>query len=247
MNAIVKIANPIIALKGRGKAERELAYVQIAPLAFRETLSRDETIAAIRKALGSKPSDAETLAARNEYVIGRAAARMPKAEWPKGSSDDSAKLEHMRDLVLHYAPPAKPDVKARKLKAGQKGRRSAGQQRVIAAAWEAWSQIKAELGLGNAQTQAERNATKKRGTKARKSETAAKPAHSELVTPAKAVDADEAHAYVMHVASTLQLYADKNAKVIDTAHGSAIRAFKQAINKAANEYAVRKAARDQNA
>lgn len=236
---------PVIALKGKGKAARELAYMQIAPLSFVENISRVESIANLRAALGAAPTEAELKTAQAEWGIGRVASRLPAGEFPKGCTDDAAKLDFARDLVLYYAAPAQEGKQARKLRAGQKGRRSVVQHKVCRAADEAWSQIKAELGLGTAQTQAERNKAK-RSTNANPvrgdGKGATKPSHSELVKPAAALTADEAVSYVTTQAATLLAFANKNAKLLPTDFGMAIQAFKSAINKAANEREVRKAA-----
>lgn len=258
MNAITKIAAassnnasafaPIIALKGKGKAQREAAYMKIAPLSFVEALSRDESIANLRAALTAAPSADEVTAARTEWIIGRVASRLPASEFPKDAKDNSAKLEHARDLVTSYAAPAQDGKAARKLRKGQKGRRSVAQHKVVRAAEEAWSQVKAELGLGQAQTQAERNKAKATRAPAmagttERGKAGAAPAHAELVQPSKALSEDEACAYIMTQATALLAYANKNAKVIPTDFGVAIGAFKSAINKAENDRQVRLASK----
>lgn len=242
---------PVITLKGKGKAARELAFMRIAPLAMIDVQCRDDLIANLAKALGASPTEAEVKTAQIETTIGRVAAKLPASEFPRGMTDDSDKLDHARDLVLHYAAPAQEGKAARKLRAGQKGRRSITQHKVIRAADEAWSQIKAELGLGKAQTQQERNSAKRstnanpvRGDGKGK---AATPTHSELVTPAKPTTADEAHAYIDTQAATLLAFANKHAKLLCTDYGAAVQAFKSAINKAANDRAVRKAAKEAGA
>lgn len=246
--------SPVITLKGKGKAARELAFMQVAPLAMIDTLGRADMIANLRIALGSNPSEGELKTAQVETTIGRVAARLPVAELPKGCTDDSARLEFARDLVLFYAAPAQEGKQARKLRAGQKGRRSVTQHKVIRAAEEAWSQIKAELGAGAAQTQAERNKAKAKATRAPSMAGSGKgaskdavPSHSELVQPGKPLTADDACAYVTTQAATLLAFANKNAKLLPTDFGAAIQAFKSAINAAANEYEVTKAAQAKGA
>lgn len=207
-------AAPIITIKGPGKAKREAAYAQIAPLSFVENLSRVETIANLKVALGASPSDDEVKAARTEWQIGRVASRLPASEFPKDCKSADAKIAFARDLVLHYAAPPKEGAKARKLRAGQKGRRNAMQQRVIRAADEAWSQIKAELGAGNAQTQAERNKAKaKRAPHNNAKASDAKPNVAELpaakdMSPAIVVD------HVAQQLAALRAFCDKNAKYV---------------------------------
>lgn len=239
-------AAPVITLKGRGKAAREMAYMQIAPLSFIENISRVESIANLRAALGASPSEAEVKTAQTEWSIGRVASRLPAGEFPKGCVDDDAKLDFARKLVLHYAAPAQEGKQARKLRAGQLGRRSAVQHKVCRAADEAWSQVKAELGVGTAQTQAQRNAAKrstnanpKRGDGKGKS---AAPSHSELVKPERMASEQDVCQYVESISSTLLAFTNKNAKHMPTDYGMAVQAFRSAIVKAANEREVRKAA-----
>lgn len=241
----VRVAvTPVISLKGRGKAQREMAYMQIAPLSFIENISRVESIANLRAALGASPTEAETKTAQTEWSIGRVASRLPAGEFPKGVTDDDAKLDFARKIVLHFAAPAQEGKQARKLRAGQLGRRTMVQHKVCRAADEAWSQVKAELGLGQAQTQAERNKAKRatngnpvRGDGKGKSRT---PTHGELVKPVLKT-ADEVCAFVESMASTLLAFANKNGKLMPLDYGSAIQSFKSAINKAANDRQLRKA------
>lgn len=234
----------LITLKGKGKAQREQAYMKIAPLSFVENLSRVETITNLRVALGASPSETEQATARNEWIIGRVASRLPAGEFPNGTADSIDKLEHARDLVLFYAAPVKEGTKARKLRASQKGRRSAVQQRVVRAAEEAWSQVKAELGHGAAQTQKERNAKKATRAPAMAGSTArgkgTTPEHSQLIkAPAPLTEADAVQHIVTQGASLLA-FANKNAKLVPTDIGTAVRAFKRAIDKAASEFQLAK-------
>ena len=248
----VRVAvSPVIRLKGRGKAARELAYMQIAPLSFVENISRVESIANLRAALGASPSEAEVKTAQTEWSIGRVASRLPAGEFPKGCVDDMAKLDFARDLVLHYAAPAQEGKAARKLRAGQKGRRNVVQHKVCRAADEAWSQVKAELGLGNAKTQAEKNKGRVtrstngnpvRGDGKGKPGKGAAPTHSELVKPERMASEADVCQYVESISSTLLAFANKNAKHMPTDYGMAVQAFRSAIVKAANEREVRKAA-----
>lgn len=247
-------SNGIIALKGAGKAKREAAYISIAPLAMVDTMGRTALIAALRDALGNKPTEAETKAAQREVTIGRVAARLPASEFPKTCTTNADKLEHVRLLVCNYAAPIQ-DGKKPRMRAGQLGRRSIVQHKAIRAADEAWSQIKAELGLSAAQTQKERDTLKKtRAPHGKTSQTttskskgkasAAKPTHSQLVQPAKPMTADEATNHVSTQAALLASYANKYAKVLPASFGTAVLAFKGAINAAMNDYALAKAKAD---
>lgn len=244
-----------IVIKGRGKAEREAAFHRIAPFAFVETESRDASIANLRQALGATPSEDEARIAREEWIIGRVAARLPASDVPNLKTE-GARLNFARDLVLRYAQPVSEGAKATKLRAGKIGRRTPTQHKIVRAAEEAWSLVKAELGLGAAQTLAERNKAKRatnanpvRGAgkadgkadgKAGRPSKDATPTHAQLVTPAKPVTADEAHTCIMSQASTLLAYANKHAALIDGAMGSAVHAFKSACTKALSDLALRK-------
>lgn len=242
-----------IALKGAGKAKREHAFLNIAPLSFVEATSRTETIANLRVALGTKPSADDLKVARSEWVIGRVASRLPAAELPKALADNAARIAFARELVELYAAPAKDGVAARKLRTGQKGRRTIVQQRVVRAAEEAWSQVNAELGYGSAQTQAERNASKRapamQGTTARgKAATqaatqAAAPSHSVLVKPEAPKSADDVCEHITMQAAALLAFANKHAALLPMDYGAAVKAFKIAVDKADAERRKNKAIR----
>lgn len=261
--ASVSIAAPLdglnISLKGRDKAERERAYANIAPLSYVENISRAESVANLRKALGSAPSPDELKAAQIEWTIGRVASRLPASELPKDCMASNDKLQHVRKLVLQYAAPAK-SAKA-KLRAGKIGYRTEGQHKAIRAADEAWSMIKAEIGLGTAKTQKEKDVQKRtRATNANPVRGAGKadtkpspesvPTHAELVKPTAPVTSDD---YVRHMTTQLgQLvaYDQKHARKRPTTHGNfaeLLLALKQEANAAANAYEVRKAEADAKA
>lgn len=218
-----------ISLKGKGSQGRKLAYLDIAPTAYSEGVSRVAVIAAVKLALGKTPTDSDRAVARAEYVIGRAAARMPATELPKGTTDASAKLIAVRELVELYAAPPKDGVASRKLRKGQKGRRSVAQHKVIRAAEEAWSQVLADCGIGAAQTQGERN-TKKRapqmaGSTGRGKKDSA-PTHSELVAGPKPIATQSD--FMAHVAlqsAALLAFCNKNAKHSMTDTALAIKAL----------------------
>lgn len=240
---------PLVAISGKGKAAREAAFIAIAVDSYMADTSRVALVATLNKALGDSPTPEQVDVAKREYVIGRVASRLPAGEFPKGTVEAFDKLEFARKLVLHYAAPAKEGVKAKALRKGQLGRRTAIQHRVIRNAEESWSQVKADLGHGNAVTDREKAKAKRApqmaGSTAKgKAATPAKPTHAELVTPAKPMTQDEATAYVMTQASALLQFANKHAKLLPVNYGKAIQAFKSAINKAANDLAVAKADAD---
>lgn len=250
MTASINIAAGIVTLKGKGKAARELAYVKLAPLAYVDSQSRGELISTLRNALGSNPSEAEIEAAKQQVRIGRIASRLPASERPAGLAGDvPAILSWVANQLSSYATHD-----AKKVKPGQQGRRSEAFDKAMAASREYLSQIMAEVGTGNAKTQAAKNAQKAtRATNENpvrgdgKTQDKAKPTHSELVKPAPATTEDDACGHVMSQAAALLGYANKNAKHLPTDFGTAIHAFKKAINVAENARQVRIAAREANA
>lgn len=251
----IRNTSALVSVSGKGKTQREMAFMKIAPLSFVETLSRNDTIDNLRVALGAAPTEDQTSIARREHVIGRVAARLPAGEFPKAKLESAEKLEFARDLVCSYAAPPKEGTTPRKLRAGQKGRRSAIQHKVIRAAEEACSLVFAELGLGAARTQAEKNAKQQRnaapsmpgakaGTKGQPSKAdSAKPTHSELVKAPAPVTPEDAVQHVVTQAASLLAYANKNAKLLPLGFSEAVLAFKTMVNDAANEHALVLAAR----
>lgn len=237
---------PLVAITGKGKAAREAAFIAIAVDSYMADTSRVALVATLNAALGDAPTAEQVDVAKREYVIGRVASRLPAGEFPKGTTEAIDKLEFARKLVMHYAAPAKEGTTARKLRAGQLGRRSAVQHRVIRNAEESWSQVKADLGHGNATTDREKAKAKRApqmaGSTAKgKASAPAKPDHAALVQPAKPLTQDDACAYIMTQASALLQFANKHAKLVPADYGKAVQAFKAAINKAANDRAVAKA------
>lgn len=220
----------LVTCKGKGKAAREAAFIAIAPYSFVEDTSRTQSIGNLRIALGASPSDNERAIAKREWTIGRVASRLPAGELPAKDMASIDKLEHARKIIMLYAAPAKDGAKPRKLRSGQLGRRSPMQHRVIRNAEEAWSQVAAELNLGNAKTQGERNKAKRAPQMAGSAnKSGAAPSHAELVKPAAPVTADEACAMMLQMASTALAYANKHAKLLPTDFGTSARAFKSAI------------------
>ncbi len=225
-------SRPLVVCKGKGKAAREAAFIAIAPFSFVEDTSRSQSISNLRIALGAKPSDNERAIAKQQWVIGRVASRLPAGELPVKDMASIDRIGFAEKLITLYAAPAKDGAKPRKLRSGQLGRRSPMQHRVIRNAEEAWSQVAAELALGNAQTQTERNKAKRApqmagSSKAGKAPKA--PTHQQLVARAVPVDAGEACSTMLQLASSALLYANKHAKLLPSDYGAAARAFKSAI------------------
>lgn len=265
-NTVIAPIAAIINLKGKGKSQREAAYMQIAPLSFVEDQSRAQTISNLRIALGMNavrpvtPPESEVKTAQVEWCIGRVASRMPASEWPKDVTDSMDKLEHARKLVMLYAAPPVEGKAARKLRAGQLGRRTPTQHKVIRASEEAWSLIKAELGIGGAQTLKERNASKAtratnnnpvRGKGKAQSTTpsnaragGAVPTHSELVKTPTPIDTHQACLYLETQAATLLAFVNKHAKLVPTDYGTAVRTLKRSVDDASKARRDREAAAD---
>lgn len=219
--------------KGKGADKRNVSLLGVAPAAFIEGKSRADTLAVIRDALGNKPTDVQVNAVKAEYVIGRVAFRLflslPVVEG----------IAKARDIVLHFASPVKDGVAARKLRAGQKGRRTVEQHRAVRAAEEAWSQVKAEAcpAASNAATQKERNA--KKATRAPSMAGSGKgkatpPTHAELIKPLTAADTVQ---HVATQAASLLAFANKNAKLLPAGIAAAVKAFNATVQKDAAAFA----------
>lgn len=238
------------AFTGKGKAARAAAFASISQLAYAEATSRAASIANMRTVLGNAPSEAEVLACKSRWIIGRVAFRLPASKVPLVSTE-AQRLARAEDLVLYYAAAPKEGTTPRKLRAGQKGRRSAAEQKIVRAAEEACSVFFAELGLSNAKTNAQRDAAKADKAKRVPSMAgsgkgkAATPSHAELVKPAAPLTQAN---YVQHMQTQLAAllaFDNKHAKLRPTTHSAfaeGLAALKQTANKAANAFAEREAA-----
>lgn len=247
MNAITTIARapkatkraPLAKVTGKGASARLDAFEAIAPKAYVDGMSRAELMASINIALGLAPTEEQLESAKREYVIGRAAQRLADGEYPKANMAGGDKLHFMRSLVTQYAAPTPDGKKAKALRNGQIGRRSIAQHKAIRAAEEAWSLIKAETGYGQAMTQSARNASKSDASKSDANKAArgtkapgvAAPNTTQLATPAKALTADDACQHVATQLATLQLFCNKNAKLIPAGLGAVVIAAKKACDK----------------
>lgn len=248
---VVAIRNPIHTVKGRDKARREAAYCAIAINAFLDSGSRAALIASVNAALGKAPTPADIEAAKRELRIGRVVSRLAASEFPVGCTSASARTDWAREQLDHYAAHD-----AKRVTPKQKGRRGAGFDKALAPTREYVSQIMADVGASNAQTQKQKNDKKqeKRVTNdnalrgdGKGAKDSAKPTHNDLVKAPAPMTEDEACQFVMTQASTLLGYANKNAKHLPTDFGMAIQAFKKAINTAENDRQVRIAAREADA
>jgi hypothetical protein len=235
-----KVAAPAkpFAFKGRNAVVRNTALEGVATFAYAEGQSRADVVTRLKLALGNKPSADEVAAVARQYVIGRTAQKLSSDASMNGKSV-AEMIQRATLLVTSYASPLKDGVKAKKLRAGQLGRRSPVEHKAIRASEEAWSQLKADVvpALSNAQSQSERNA-KKRSTNANPVRGAGKAGtgltHSELVKgDGKPHDRKSATGYVDGMAATLLAFSNKHAAVMPTAYGTAIVAFKKAIEAAA--------------
>jgi hypothetical protein len=213
--------------KGANKSVRDAALAGVASLAYSEGKSRADTIAQLRLALGNRPSDADVAATRSEYIVGRTAQRLAAPDLPKADMTVPDRITFARMLVLQYAAPSKDGVATRKLRKGQAGRRTISQHKVIRAAEEAWSLVKSELGIGQARTQAEKNA---KARKPRMAGSSAAPSHSVLVSASDKVQtAESATLYISDMARTLLQFCNKHAKVVPTPYGQSVQRFAMAI------------------
>lgn len=217
--------------KGANKLVRTTALQGVASLSYAEAQSRGDIIAQLRLVAGKSPTDADIATMRAEYIIGRVAQRFADADLPKAGLSVADRIAHARNVVTSYAAPAKDGVKANKLRAGQTGRRTVAQHKVIRAAEEAWSGVKAELGFGAAQTQAERNKAKakrapqmsKEGAKA--STVGTGITHTELVKSDGPMDKATACQYLESMAATMLAFCNKHAAVLPTDYGMSVKRF----------------------
>ena len=240
--ALTAPAKPF-AFKGRNAVVRTAALQGIASLAYVEGKSRADVIAQLRIALGNKPTEPELNAAKLEYIVGRAAQRLATPDLPTPDMTIADRIDFARKLATQYAYPVKDGVKARPLRKGQLGRRTISQHKVMRAAEEAWSLIKADCGLGEAQGMAAKKAKEaaKRspamaGTTARgKVAPAGLSTLAQLATPLKALSKADAINHVTTQAASLLAFANKNAALLPTAFGLSIKRFKAAIDQIANE------------
>lgn len=216
---------------GRGKQARETAMNNVASLSFHEAESRAALVASLDKALGAKPTEAQLSHAQQQTVAGRVASRLPLSDFPKDKRDEAGRIEFALLLMTRYAAPPAEGAKARKLRAGQLGRRTMVQHKAIRAADKHWCEIKAELGFSAAQTQQQTNAKRAphRNAKSADKSKSAAPTHSELVKAPAKMSKPEVCAYVETQAAALLASANKLAALMPTDYGMAISAFHKAI------------------
>lgn len=225
------------AIKTLTKA-RAIAFASVAAKSMSEALSRADVVATIGTALGKTPTELETLAVRDEFIIGKVAMKV------SGKLSNDARLEKARDIVLHYASAPKDGVEVRPLRKGQKGRRNPDQQRAYQAAKEQFSKILAELRIGGAKTQDEANASKKvagRPTGQGKGKSTAKRVPKDVASaivamttsPAK-MTRDVATNHIATQAAALLAFCNKHAAMVPLSFSEPVNTFKSAINKAMN-------------
>lgn len=240
MNAVTSIARkPVTAtkvakaftFKGKGKELRTAALQGIASLSYQEGQSRAAVIAQLALALGKSPKEDELKACQLEYVAGRIAQRMGSTDFPKADMSVAERIAFARLLVTSYAAPVKDGTKARSIK-GKLGRRSVAQHKAVRAAEETWSLVKAELGIGAARTQAEKNKRSTKSNPVRGAKGAAAPTHSELVKADGPMTRAAAIEYLGGMAKTMAQFSKKHAKLLPLDYGTAVNAFAAAIAKA---------------
>jgi hypothetical protein len=217
------------AFTGKLKVVRQAAFAGVASLAYAEGKSRADTITQLRLTLGAKPTENDVAACRIEYIVGRVAQRFADVDLPSPTLDVAGRIAHARNVVTLYAAPVADGVKANKLRAGQLGRRTVSQHKIIRAAEEAWSQVKAELGIGAAKTQAVKNKAKrapqmsKEGAKA--STVGTGITHTELVKADGPMDKATACQYLESMAATMLAFCNKHAAVLPTDYGMSVKRF----------------------
>ena len=200
------VAAPVL-FTGKGAKARNEAFAKITPLSFAEDKSRAASVANMALVLGNAPSELEVKAGKVQWIIGRVASRLPANARP-ALRGDAALLTFAEQLVTRYAYPLKAGSNGKTLKAGQLGRRTEAQHKVVRAAEEACSVFFAELGLSNAKTNAERDKQASAKAKTANAPSAsgagkgqlATPDHGALVTPSAPVSSDD---YVQHMQTQL--------------------------------------------
>lgn len=215
------------AFKGRNSLVRATALIGVASLAFLEGKSRDDIVVQLKLALGAKPTPAEVSACALEYMVGRVAQRLTGADLPKVDMSVADRFTFARNLILHYAAPVQDGKKAKAVRRSQLGRRTVAQHKAVRASESAWSTLKADIGIGQAQTMKEKTA------KARKPRTpssgAAAPTHSELVKAPAPVDAKSAVGHIALQATSLMQYCKGHAGIVPAKYGACVNRFYAAI------------------
>ena len=221
------------ALKGK----RLTAYGDVRPASYRAGTSRKELIAIVNAALGSSPSDAEVKAVKRETIIGQVAVRLPASI--KG---DAARLSYAEQVVVYKAKPATDGCKP--IRAYQVGRRTPTEHKMVRAAEQMASQLFAELGRSNAQTQAEAVAKRKPRASTENTSKGAAPTAAEIAEKVVPMTQDGFVNHVQTQLAALIQFSKKHAKHVPTEMNIVVEglaALKQVSNNAANEYQVRKA------
>lgn len=248
--------SPVIRLKGKGKAKRELAYMQVSTFALFDAQSRDAMLANLVIAFGTNPCEDEILAAREQHIAGRLSRFVP------GDDDIAARIESARDVYLTFAP----SDRTRPLEAHHKGKRTIEQDRAIVASRKHFSDACAEIvadpatpatlreallanGYGKAMTQKEQN-DKKKGGKAGKVTTPAPtaPTGQQLVdgAPAAALDAQGAVDHVCRITAGLLAWSKgkSGAAVLPMAFGQFVARMNDEACKLAGQFAEERAKLD---
>lgn len=245
--ALIRAANEL-------KQRQELAFLDIAPRAYSEAVSRGELVRAIKLAAGEEPSKARLAELKQEAVIGRLTARLPVSAFPKDATETADKMEYVRSLVCNYVSPTVKELPEDKL-----GRRSETQQKAIRACDEWWSKLMAEIGFGSGKKQSEADAQKKqrlaggapntgannnpvRGADKASDKPAPSPTQEAMKTPKSKMSPVDACAHVERLASELLAFANKYAAALPTDYGMAVQTFKTSINTAHNSRLEREAA-----
>lgn len=227
-------ATPVKALTGK----RADAFANIAQLSFVEGMSRADTLANLRVVLGKSPDEKALAAAQAQWQIGYIAQRL--ATNAKTGTTAASRIAYAGKVMLTMAAPPKDGTAARKLRAGQTGRRSAIEQKAVRASVSAWSLVKAELGLSEAKTIAEKNATQAKATASRAPHHNAKASDARAgsvdkvaqLPPAKAMTGAILSDHVTTQLAALRSLCDKHAAIMPLEFGDVVAGLATLRNKA---------------
>lgn len=243
-------ATNVVRISSAAASRRASILSLAAGLAFAEYQSRADLIANARSYLGKSPDAASLAEYRAQAIAGRMAARLP---FRKGETQD-ARIAKAFDLSTNYADPVKEGTKAKKLRAGLKGRLTQEQHKVKRAAIEWWNLLLKDV-MPQASTRAEGQADKNASAAKRKAKASTvnakpgkAPTHAQLVAAApKPETASDVMAFLATQSRMIADYAKKHAKVCPADAGKAVEAFRTAILAAANALQERLAVKDANA
>ena len=187
---------------------------RVPELAYASEQAKDKLLVQLRTFFGIAGVDDSTKAdARHEIVIGLAAAKLPVDEFPRKAMTIIERISYVSDLVDNYQAPSTATDKVPSLRKGKTGWRTEVQHKAIRNAEDRASKYLAEVGAGNAKTEAEKNAAKRNPAPHHGKETkSADDLNNEIGQPAP-VTAQAFAAMQLNMLSSLMQHANKHAKV----------------------------------